>query len=266
MKFTLDGAGVDHINQGIGSVFRALASAPMVRQQAEEQAALRNAQAYNANMSGNKLGAQAESERYTLDRRRSVPELIAADPDMPAHIRAAYKVFDLTGDTNMERIANAGQTFQTMDYRTKAADNLRDPNEMNKYISIAAGKTYEPFAPVGTTGYSINQATGDQTEENQVLANLFGRKTNSEISRNDAQAYNWNMSGKQHAATTDKIRAEPKAAAKSRQDLPATSTVKKDSKFVNLSLQKAREAIASGAPREAVIQRLKDNGIDPTGL
>lgn len=34
----------------------------------------------------------------------------------------------------------------------------------------------------------------------------------------------------------------------------------------NQSLQSARDAIARGAPREAVIQRLRENGIDPSGL
>lgn len=252
MKFTLDGAGVDHINQGIGSVFRALASAPMVRQQAEEQAALRNAQAYSANMSGNKLGAQAESERYTLDRRRSVPELIAADPDMPAHVQTAYKAFDLTGDTNMERFANAGQTFQTMDYRTKAADNLRDPNEMNKHISIAAGKTYEPFAPVGTTGYSINQATGDRMEQNPTLAKLHDQKVSSEIGENKAQAYNASMSGDLTKEKLGRIQAGGRAN-------PLTAAQQK-------TLQDAKDAISSGAPRAKVIERLKAKGIDTTGL
>jgi hypothetical protein len=37
-------------------------------------------------------------------------------------------------------------------------------------------------------------------------------------------------------------------------------------KTVSPALQEARDAIAKGAPREAVIQRLEQNGIDPSGL
>ncbi|MBB6304049.1 hypothetical protein [Rhizobium leucaenae] len=41
---------------------------------------------------------------------------------------------------------------------------------------------------------------------------------------------------------------------------PQSATVKAD------ALAQARDAIAKGAPRDAVIQRLRENGIDPTGL
>jgi hypothetical protein len=411
MKFALSERGANSMVSGISQALQAAAMAPFQREMAEHKASLTNAQIYSNNMSGNKSGAQAESERFTLDQRRGVDDMMK-DPALKPYVKNMLTAFKLTGDTNMDRFAKAGQTFQSMGYTDDAADNLTDPTKMNQLISIANGSTYMPHRDVGTTGYAIDQGTGKITAQNPVLTNLFGRKVNSEISENNASAYNSTQSGKHHIASAEKVRKEtpgadgsvgkpltnaqlrenetvqaardylqnvpreiiatvmnkaefdltpadkdllarvkkarmskygedsvpaelsdmlgldrqvvealandlanpPRekkkpilpvigrifesesydvplterqiiertkqilpeadrnnmdayvAAAKSRQNLPATSTVKNDSKVVNPSLQKAREAIASGAPREAVIQRLKDNGIDPTGL
>jgi hypothetical protein len=184
-------------------------------------------------MSGNKHGAEAEGLQYTLGRRKSVPELIAADPAMSPHMQTAYKLFDLTGDTNIERVAKAGSEVQTQGIRDKAVANVGDVDQMNRYNVLAKpGETYEPFDAVGNTGHSINQATGASIVSDELLSKLYDRKTGSEIAENNAQAYNANMSGNQHREKTTRLSAglgKPLTAAQMRE---------------NVAIQEARDAIA----------------------
>lgn len=187
MKFNLGTTGADSINQGIGSVFKALAMGPYLQQQAAQQAALRDAQAYEANMTGNEHGAKAAGLQYTLDQRKAVPELVAADPAMPAYMKSAYKLFGLTGDNNVERIAKAGSELQGQGYRDDAA-SAPDVPSMNRLLAIAAGKPYLPMKAVGDTGYSIDRATGAQTEQNPVLAKLFAGGQNAVANQHNAAA------------------------------------------------------------------------------
>lgn len=76
MKFTLDASGAQAAGQGIGNLFKAIALGPRLRQQAESDQALRDAQIYSANMTGNRAGADAELKRtqqgYAADPMTSV--------------------------------------------------------------------------------------------------------------------------------------------------------------------------------------------------
>lgn len=189
MKFTLNADSMAPVQQGIGGIFQALTKAPLIQQQMQDITALRQAQIYNSTMSGNKSGAQAESERYTLGKRKSVPDLIAADPSMPSYLQVAHKVFDLTGDDNMERFAKASGEFQTQGIRDQAVSNVGNIDQMNRLNTLAKpGATYEPFANIGNTGTVFSKATGDGRVASSTLDKLFGAKTNSEISENNAQA------------------------------------------------------------------------------
>lgn len=256
MKFALGGEGADYINQGVGSIFKALAQAPLVRQQAEEQAALRNAQTYAANMAGNKHGSEAAGNQFTLEQRKGMDNYIASNPDLSPYDRMLALAYKWTGDNNIERMANARGQFQTHDIRDQAVKNVDDPDLMNRYNALTVPSvTYQPYKAIGNTGYSVNEATGVQTEQNPALAKLYGRKTNSEIGRNDAQAFN--------VTKPDPRPPQKEALLKNVKTQP---TVNRMTAAQKKTLQDAKDAIAEGAPREKVIERLKAKGIDTTGL
>jgi hypothetical protein len=189
MKFSLGDKGADSVNAGIGSIFKALTQAPILRDQMAQQTALRNAQTYNANMSGNKYGSEAAANEYTLGRRKAVPDMIAADPNMPAYLQQALKLFDLTGDTNAERVAKSSGEFQTQGIRDQAVKNVGDIDTMNRYNTLSKpGETYEPFDNVGNTGRGFNKATGFGKIIDSALAAGHDRKVQSEFDENRASA------------------------------------------------------------------------------
>lgn len=184
MKFTLNADGAQSLGQGIGSLFKAYAMAPHLRQQAEQDAALKGAQIYHHNMSGNKSGTEAEGLRLT-NTARTAP----IDTNLPAALQTAYKLFQATGDTNMERFANAGTAIQTQGIRDQAVANVNNLDTMNRLNTLAKpGDTYMPFDNVGTSGYSLNKATGAQLEANPVIAKLFQQVEGSKATENLAQA------------------------------------------------------------------------------
>ncbi|WP_291928556.1 hypothetical protein [Limnohabitans sp.] len=169
MKFTLDAGGAQAAGQGIGNLFKAYALGPQMRQQAEQDTAAKLAQIYSNNMQGNKYGAEAEGLGMT-NRARTAP----VDPTLSRYMQDAYKLFQATGDTNMERFANAGTALQTQGIRDQAVANVDNLDAMNRLNTLAKpGDTYMPFDSVGTSGYSVNKATGAQLEANPVVAKIF---------------------------------------------------------------------------------------------
>ncbi|HQS00794.1 MULTISPECIES: hypothetical protein [unclassified Polaromonas] len=204
MKFTLDGSGGQAAGQGIGSLFKAYALGPMYRQQAEQEAAAKAATAYSHTQAGNKYGAQAAQENFTLDQRRGMDAEIAADPSMQAYERNLRRVFKMTGDTNAERVAKAGTEFQAQGFRDRA---VAEPNieAMNKLIAVTADKPYLPFDNVGSTGYSINKATGTGGEINPVLAKIFQTVEQSKVNENNAQAGSAGASAGLSTARRDRV-------------------------------------------------------------
>lgn len=169
MKFTLDAGGAQAAGQGIGNLFKAYALGPQMRQQAEQEAAKSAADLYYRQMAGNKYGAEAEGQGMT-NRARTAP----VDPTLSRYMQDAYKLFQATGDTNMERFANAGTALQTQGIRDQAVANVDNLDAMNRLNTLAKpGDTYMPFDNVGTSGYSVNKATGAQLEANPVVAKIF---------------------------------------------------------------------------------------------
>lgn len=215
MKFTLDAGGAQAAGQGIGSLFKAYALGPMYRQQAEQDAAAKTASAYANNMQGNKYGSEAEANSFTLDQRRGVDANIAANPSMTPYERLMHTTFKLTGDTNAERVAKAGTEFQTQGLRDRAAA-APDVDSMNRLISVVADKPYMPFDNVGTTGQSINKATGAAGAMNPVLAKLYDLVERAKANENNAQAGN---AGASAALTNDK-----RAYLKENKSLPGSGS------------------------------------------
>ncbi len=99
-----------------------------------------------------------------------------------------------------------------------------------------------------------NPLTGEPelVVDQDSLRTFYGWATANGKKPTAAQFAKWEASGR------------PKAEA-NKNPAPAPGTPKIPGKDA-AALDKARAAIAAGAPREAVIKRLKDNGIDTTGL
>lgn len=187
MKFTVDGTaagGAQAAGQGVGSIFKALALAPAARQQAEQEAALTLAKIYNANMTGNKAGAEAQAQTLTNDVRTN---LNLDEPGITPYERSVRQAFKWTGDRNIERVAKAGTQFQTQNLRDRAIE-APDVDAMNRLISVAGNKAYMPFDDVGQTGVSINKATGAQVDANAVLQKLFSNQQGALANQRNASA------------------------------------------------------------------------------
>lgn len=169
MKFTLDAGGAQAAGQGIGNLFKAYVLGPQYRQQAEQDAMKSASDIYYRRMAGDKYGAEAEGLRMT-NNARTAP----IDTTLPANLQTAFKLFQATGDNNMERFAKAGTELQTQGIRDQAVTNVSNLDLMNRLNTLAKpGDTYEPFKNVGETGYSVNQATGQQVEAAPVIAKIF---------------------------------------------------------------------------------------------
>lgn len=341
MKFTLDAGGAQAAGQGIGNIFKAYMMGPQVRQQAEQDTAAKLADTYYRNMAGNKYGAEAEGLSMTNTARRA-----PIDSSLPSNLQTAFKLFQATGDKNVDNLAKAGTAIQTQDFRDKAAANVGDLDMMNRLNTLAKeGATYTPFDAVGTTGYSVNKATG-QGDGLDVLRKLFGEESGARVLRDKGAANSSNAAAGKYGAETrqtnletgilEKTGAKPGAGreasegalsstilrtlqipaldekgrtvrnpitgeqetttdqaamtqfygwldaegrkptatafaqweargrpAANKSPAPAPATPKMDT---SAALTKAREALAKGAPRDKVIERLRKNGIDPAGL
>lgn len=352
MKFTLSADGAQAAGQGIGNIFKAYVLGPQMRQQAEQDAMKTASDIYYRRMAGDKYGAEAgklgqETEGLRLtNTARTAP----IDTTLPANLQTAFKLFQATGDTNMERFANAGTALQTQNIRDQAVAAVDNLDRMNRLNTLAKpGESYMPFKAVGDTGGAIDQATGEGVVFDTVLRKLFGQESDAKVARDRGAANASNASASKYSAEADIERqkgerlrttgALPRtgaegsegalsstilrtlqipaldekgrpvrnpitgeletqtdqdalksfytwAAGNSRKPTatafaqweaqgrpsgnknppPAHTPPKMDTQATAAALTKAREALAKGAPRDKVIERLRQNGIDPTGL
>lgn len=232
MKFALDATGAQYAGQGIGNLFKAIALAPQLRERAEADAALRDAQIYSANMAGNQRGADAELKRtqntYAADPMTSVltrlmiplnqrgaveqkintgsfgPQFDAlpadqAGPALPAPVDdermrkvsdylAAAQMMYGTG-SNVQQASEAELNRQTGNIREQALANTGDLDTMNRLNALAKpGATYTPIQAVGTSGRTVNTATGAGGVLDAVMAKLFDNVETAEAARNNAAA------------------------------------------------------------------------------
>jgi hypothetical protein len=189
MKFTLNPSGAEPMAQGIANAIKTAALAPIAREQAEQAATLQNARVYAANMAGNKAGAEAENSRYTLAQRQGVEDLISKNPQFASNLQTAIRLFGLTGDDNIERLARASGEIQTQGIRDQAVAAVDNVDRMNRLNTLAKpGDTYMPYDNVGNTGVSLNKATGSQVSANPVLAKIYQAVQGSMVNENNAQA------------------------------------------------------------------------------
>lgn len=200
----MQGQGIDSIISGLRTAGQAIAKAPLLRQKAELESALNNARIYQNTMSGDKTAAEADGLRMTNDNRRNVDDFLAKNPSFSQGLQTAIKIGAFGGDLKANNLAQASGELQTQDFQNRAAANIDNPDMANRWNVLAKpGQAYLPHENVGTTGYSMNKATG-ALNDNGALGVLFAGKTNSEIGENRAQAANANASAAQHRAMADK--------------------------------------------------------------
>ena len=167
-------AGAQSAAQGIGSGIKALAMAPMVAQQAEQNTALTLAKIFANQQSGNKHGEEARGLRMTNDYRGGVDEQIAANPNMPQYEQKLLQALKYVGAGNIADFSRGGQMQQ------KIADI--EAIKTNPSLATPAAQAYfatsgsAPFDNVGNTGSSINRATGGQMVTNPILDKVFENK------------------------------------------------------------------------------------------
>lgn len=172
--------GLQAAGQGIGNIFQAFVLGPMYRQQAQQDAALKNAQTYSYNMHGNKYGAEARGLEMTNDARQA-----PIDTSLPKYMQAAQQLFGWSGDTNMDRIASAGQRLQQMGLTDQAIATPADVPKIGAAVAAAAGKG--AYSAVGDTGVSVNEFTGAQDVNHPGLYDLRSRLVGSQVYQNNMQ-------------------------------------------------------------------------------
>lgn len=167
--------------QGIGNLFQAFVQGPMLRQQAQQDAALKNAQTYSHNMHGNKYGAEAQGLMMTNQARQQ-----PVDASLPQYLQVAQKLFGWTGDNNVDRIASAAQRLQQTGLTDQAIMRPEMQPTIGGAVAAAAGKG--AYNAVGDSGVSVNQFTGDQTTTHPGLYSLTSGVSQSQANQNNMQA------------------------------------------------------------------------------
>lgn len=356
--------------RGIAGALGALLQGEAVRQRAQQEQEQSLADIYYRNMSGNRAGADALKigEEATGLGLTNAARQAPIDPALSRYMQDAVRLFQMTGDTNMERFANAGTAIQTQGIRDQALGSVGNLDMMNRLNTLTRpGETYMPFSAVGNTGGAINQATGEGTVWDEALRSLFTQESGAQVARDRGAAnasnaaagrssaerqmtlaelahlnthgarpgtgaeasegalsstilrtlqvpalddkgrpvrnpitgemqtqidqaalarfYAWTSANGRRptatafaqweaqgrpAAATSPATAQPAPTAGPAAAAPRPGPVAAPGAGPTAAraaaLESARQAIARGAPREQVIQRLRQNGIDPTGL
>jgi len=246
MNFTIDGSGgALAAGQGLGNMFKAAAMAPMYRQQAEADSALKGAQLYHHTMAGNKAGVEANQKLGALAIQNDPLENTMLSLGLPTNLAPAFRNKLATGDfggaysapadgvgpvmpapadaDTVKKLAQAMSLTQRMfatgsnvhqgaqaaleEQKARGIDAVvANPALAPNYGKANAAAAGKPlFDNVGNTGYSIDSFTGGQAEANPVLAKLFSSVEGSKANENNAQAKNANASARKHTLEGDAL-------------------------------------------------------------
>lgn len=213
MNFTINGDGALAAGQGIGNLIKAAALAPMYRQNAEQDAALKGAQLYHQTMAGNKAGAEAQLFAHRLSVQRDPLQTAMLENQVPLDRRADIERFLQTGSfgpafqapadgvgpvqpppvdpQKVSTIARSMALFnKTLGVGGKVDDMaqaaqieqlMRDRSAVMAGTApalpvaqaYAATSGRAPFDNVGETGVSLDTITGNQFAANPALLKLF---------------------------------------------------------------------------------------------
>lgn len=174
-SFAIDGgaAGANALAKGIGNALQRVALADNYKNDA-----------YLSTMGKVKTAEEARGLQMTNDHRANADAMMQ-DNTLTPHHRAALLAFKLLGkDAN--QFSKSAETEQGIGHREMV---LQDPT---KALPVAqahfatSGKA--PFNNVSDTGYSINQATGEQVMAHPGLAKLFNATEGALASQRNASA------------------------------------------------------------------------------
>lgn len=297
MNFTIDGSGgAMAAGQGLGNMFKAAAMAPMYRQQAEADSALKGAQLYHHTMAGNKAGVEAEQKRGALSIQNDPLENTMLSLGLPTNLAPAFRNKLATGDfggaytapadgvgpvmpapadaDTVKKLAQAMSLTQRMfatgsnvhqgaqaaleEQKARGIDAVvANPALAGNYGKANAAAAGKPlFDNVGNTGYSIDSFTGGQAEANPVLAKIFSAVESSKANENNAQAGNANAQKRKHTLEGDALAG---AADNGGSGKPLTNSQLR----ANEDVEAARKYVTD-LPRETVATVLRKNEMDLT--
>lgn len=188
---------------GIGSLFKGLAMADTVRKQAELNAGVKSAQAYQSNMAGNLAGAKNQDQLISNRTRQEAIDELVSNPGLTQfekNIRTATKFAG--GEHAGQFMRGMPDAMQTA-VMNEVRDGTIDPTKGSQITFAGSGKA--PFSNAKADGYSTNELTGQQIEGNPAVAELYRKLGLSKVSENNAQAGNASASAGQHRAATKKI-------------------------------------------------------------
>lgn len=116
-------------------------------------------------------------------RRKKVDDILRKNPDMPEYMKKAYLAYQYTGDNNIRRFAQAASEFQKQELREQLMAHIDDPEKLNRLMTALYGKAYSPYRAVGSSGYVLNQETGEISRGNDGLSEQHDKKLQSETGR-----------------------------------------------------------------------------------
>lgn len=128
-------------------------------------------------------GTRQVNNAEKVARRRKIEEMLRKNPDMPEYLKKAYRASLYTGDTNVRRFAQAASEFQKQELREQLIEHIDDPEKLNRLMTALYGKSHSPYKPVGSSGYVLNQETGEITRGNDDLSAGHDRKMQAGASR-----------------------------------------------------------------------------------
>lgn len=297
MNFTIDGAsGAQAAGQGLGNMFKAAAMAPLLRQQAEVDSALKGAQIYHHQMAGNKLGTEANQKLGALAIQNDPLENTMVSLGLPTNLAPAFRERMATGnwggsyaapadgvgptmpapadDDTLKKLGQAMSLTQRMfatgsnvhqgaqaaleEQKARGIDAVvANPALAPNYGKANAAAAGKPlFNDVGNTGYSMDNFTGGQIEGNPVLAKIFNTVQTSMANENNAQAKNANASARKHTLEGDALAGAADGGGSGK---PLTNAQLR----TNEDVEAARKYVTD-MPRETIAAVLRKNEMDLT--
>jgi len=175
-SFAIDGgaAGANSLAKGIGNALQRVALADNYKNDA-----------YLSTMGKVKSAEEARGLKMTNDFRENIGQVEQDHPSLTPHHKAALVAFKLLGQ-DADKFSKSADIEQAIGHREAV---LQDPT---KALPVAqahfatSGKA--PFDNISDTGFSINQATGEQIMSHPGLAKLFNAKEGALAAQRGAAA------------------------------------------------------------------------------
>ena len=127
--------------------------------------------------------ASPQKSADAVARRKKVDDILRKNPDMPEYIKKAYRAYQYTGDSNIRRFAQAASEFQKQELREQLMAHIDDPEKLNRLMTALYGRAYSPYRAVGSSGYVLNQETGEISRGNDGLSERHDKKLQSGTAR-----------------------------------------------------------------------------------